>query len=127
VVDRFGIRWPLTFAYAGLIAALIGLAQATSKEVIMLLSGAVGFTLLGANYALYGAAAAYYPEAVRGRGSGAAVAWGRLGAVAGPLAGGYLLAGGSSASGVVSSMVPFAVVAGLGVLTLSFLAKPAED
>ncbi len=127
IVDKLGVRWPLTLAFVGLIAALIGLAAATDKMAIMVLSGAVGFTLLGANYALYGAAAAYYPEAVRGRGSGAAVAWGRFGAVAGPLAGGYLLAGGSSASDVVGSMIPFAAVAALGVFALTFTAKPVED
>lgn len=126
VVDRFGVRWPLTLAYAGLIAALVGLAAVTDKMAIMLLSGAVGFTLLGANYALYGAAAAYYPEAMRGRGSGAAVAWGRFGAVAGPLAGGYLLAGGAAAGDVVSSMIPFAVIAGIGVFILTFVGKPAD-
>jgi len=127
IVDRFGVRWPLTLAYVGLIGALLGLAAVTDKMAIMLLSGAVGFTLLGANYALYGAAASYYPESVRGRGSGAAVAWGRFGAVAGPLAGGYLLAGGAAAGDVVRSMIPFAVVAGLGVLALTFTAQPAED
>ncbi len=126
VVDRFGVRWPLTLAYAGLIGALIGLAAVTDKTAIMLLSGAVGFTLLGANYALYGAAASYYPESVRGRGSGAAVAWGRFGAVAGPLAGGYLLQGGAGAGDVVNSMIPFAAAAGVGVFLLSVVAKPAE-
>jgi hypothetical protein len=38
--------------------------------------------------------------------------------------GGYLLAGGASADSVVYSMVPFAVVAGISVLLLSFVARP---
>lgn len=126
LVDRFGVRWPLFLAYIGLVAALVALASATTLAPIMVLSGAVGFCLLGANYALYGAAASYYPESMRGRGSGAAVAWGRLGAVAGPLAGGYLLAAGQNAGAVVSSMIPFAVIAGVGLLVLSFAAKPAH-
>lgn len=127
VVDRFGVRWPLTLAFIALIGALMGLAAVTDKTPIMLLSAAVGFTLLGANYALYGAAASYYPEAVRGRGSGAAVAWGRFGAVAGPLAGGYLLAGGAAAGDVVNSMIPFAIMAAVGVFLLTIVAKPAAD
>ena len=49
---------------------------------------------------------------------------GRLGSIGGPLIGGYLLAGG--ASGVVYSMIPFAVVAGVSVLLLSFVANAAE-
>ena len=63
----------------------------------MALSGAVGVFVLGANYALYGAAAAYYPPEARGRGAGAAVAGGRLGSVVGPLVGGQLLQAGQPA------------------------------
>ncbi|MDB5440765.1 MAG: transporter [Caulobacteraceae bacterium] len=124
--DRFGLRWPMVIAYLGVMASLFGLAHATGHDALMALSGALGFFLLGANYALYGAAAGYYAKAVRGRGSGAAVAWGRAGAVAGPLIGGFLLQGGSSAGGVVMAMMPYAVIALVGVVLLSMVAKPAE-
>lgn len=124
LVDKFGLRWPLGLSFVGLIATLFLLAGTTNFMLIMVLSGALGFFLLGANYALYGAAASYYPEAVRGRGSGASVAWGRLGSVVGPLIGGYLLQGGSGPEGVVNSMVPFAVVALVGVVALTFAGKP---
>ena len=127
LVDRFGVRWPITFAYAALIAVLIALARAETLPLILLLSGAAGFVLIGAQFALYGAAASYYPTAMRGRGSGAAIAWGRLGSVAGPLAGGYLLAGGATAGSVVLSLSPAAIIAGVGVLLLSFIGKPAAD
>ena len=126
LVDRFGVRWPLVVSYTGLIATLFMLSGADSRAWILILSGVLGFFLLGANYALYGAAASYYPKAVRGRGSGAAIAWGRLGSVGGPLVGGYLLAGGANAGSVVYAMVPFAIVAGVSVLVLSFASKPAE-
>ena len=121
LVDKFGVRWPLVISYVGLIGVLIALSQTETLPRILFWSGSAGFFLLGSNYAMYGAAATYYPEAVRGRGSGAAVAWGRLGSVAGPLVGGYLLAGGATAGVVVSSMVPLAIVAGVGVLALSFI------
>ena len=124
MVDRFGLRWPMIAAYVGLVVSLVLLARANELATIMALSGALGFFVLGANYALYGAAASYYPAAARGRGSGAAVAWGRLGSVAGPLVGGYLLQGGASAGKVVSSMTPFAVAALVGVFLLTLLAKP---
>ena len=126
LVDRFGVRWPLVASYAGLVATLFVLSGTDALTGILILSGLLGFFLVGANYALYGAAAAYYPRAVRGRGSGAAIAWGRLGSIAGPLVGGYLLAGGASAGSVVYSMVPFAALAGISVLLLSLAAKPAE-
>jgi AAHS family 3-hydroxyphenylpropionic acid transporter len=127
LVDRFGVRWPITLAYAGLIGVLVALAQAATLPIILLLSGAAGFLLIGAQFALYGAAASYYPTVMRGRGSGAAIAWGRLGSVAGPLAGGYLLAGGATAGGVVLALAPAAVVAGVAVFALSFAGTPAAD
>jgi AAHS family 3-hydroxyphenylpropionic acid transporter len=126
LVDRFGVRWPLVISYAGLVVTLFLLSGANALPWILILSGVLGFFLVGANYSLYGAAASYYPGAVRGRGSGAAIAWGRLGSIAGPLVGGYLLASGATPGTVVYSMVPFAVLAGVSVLLLSLAAKPAE-
>ncbi len=123
LVDRFGLRWPITLGFLALIGVLIGLAQATDYVAVMALSGALGFFVLGCNYAVYGAAASYYPAEMRGRGSGAAIAWGRLGSVAGPLIGGYLLQGGSAPAEVVYAMAPFAFVAAAGVFALTFVRR----
>jgi AAHS family 3-hydroxyphenylpropionic acid transporter len=123
LVDRCNARWPLTIAYLGLIVALFALSQATSMGMIVMLSGAAGFFLLGANYALYGVAPAYYPAAVRGTGSGASVAVGRIGSIAGPLLAGALLGGGMAASGVVAYLIPVAITAGIAVFLLSFLRR----
>jgi len=79
--------------------------------------------LLGANYALYGVAPAYYPAAVRGTGSGASVAMGRVGSIIGPLLAGVLLGSGTSASGVVAYLMPVAAVAAVAVFSLSFLRR----
>lgn len=124
LVDRFGLRWPITLGFLALIGVLIGLGVATDWLAIMVLSAALGFFLLGCNYALYGAAASYYPGEMRGRGSGAAIAWGRLGSVAGPLIGGFLLQGGAKPDTVVYAMAPFALVAAFGVFALTLAAKP---
>ena len=121
LVDRFGLRWPITLGFLALIGVLVGLAQATDYFSVMALSGALGFFVLGCNYAVYGAAASYYPAEMRGRGSGAAIAWGRLGSVAGPLIGGYLLQGGSAPDQVVYAMAPFAFVAAAGIFALTFV------
>jgi len=120
LTDRFHYRWPLTFAYIALITALFGLGEVRSEALTVLLSGVVGFFLLGANYALYGIAPVYYPAPMRGTGSGASVAIGRVGSILGPLLGGILLSGGTSASGVVRNMVPVAAVAAVAVFALSF-------
>jgi AAHS family 3-hydroxyphenylpropionic acid transporter len=123
LVDRFGPRWPLTLAFAGLIAALVALGAATDRVMILTLSGAAGFFLLGGNYALYGVAPSYYPAATRGTGSGASVAVGRVGAILGPAVAGLLLQGGSSAMNVVQYMAPVAAVAGIAVFALSFFRR----
>jgi MFS transporter, AAHS family, 3-hydroxyphenylpropionic acid transporter len=120
LADRLHFRWPITVAYLALIAALLGLADARGEGLIVGLSAAVGFFLLGANYALYGVAPTYYPGSVRGTGSGASVAVGRVGSILGPLLAGVMISSGTSATGVVYYMVPVAAIAGAAVLALSF-------
>jgi AAHS family 3-hydroxyphenylpropionic acid transporter len=125
LVDRVDTRWPMTFAYLGLIVSLIALSASSGLAMTVFLSGAAGFFLLGANYALYGVAATYYPLNARGTGSGASVAVGRIGSIVGPLLPGLLMGAGTSGSNVVQLLVPFAVVAGVAVFALSFFRRPA--
>ncbi len=120
LVDRFHFRWPLTLAYLGLIVMLMLLSAADGHAMVTALSGAVGFCLLGANYALYGVAPAFYPPAIRGTGSGASIAVGRVGSIAGPLLAGLLIGSGASAASVVQYMVPVAAVSAIAVFALSF-------
>jgi AAHS family 3-hydroxyphenylpropionic acid transporter len=124
LVDRFDLRWPLTVAYAGLAVALVALSRSDALAEVLVLSGAAGFFVLGANFALYGLAPTYYSPETRGTGSGASIAVGRVGSIAGPLLAGLLLGGGISASGVVAYLVPMAVVAGAGAFALSFCRRP---
>ena len=127
IVDRFGARWPLTGAYAALIVALVALGASRQLPMILGLSAAAGFFLMGANYSLYGVAASYYPQSVRGTGSGASVAIGRVGSVFGPLLAGFLLAGGSTATNVVQYMAPIAALAGVAVFILSLYPSAAHS
>jgi AAHS family 3-hydroxyphenylpropionic acid transporter len=123
LVDRFRFRWPMTLAYLALIIALVGLGAAKGQAITVTLSAAVGFFLLGANYALYGVAPGYYPGPSRGTGSGASVAVGRVGSIMGPLLAGLMMSTGTSATGVVLYMVPVAALAAVAVFALSF--RPA--
>lgn len=123
LVDKFGARSPLVVAYIGLIGTLMALGAATNQAMILLLSGALGFFLLGANYALYGIAGSYYPLEMRGTGSGASVAMSRVGSIIGPLLAGVLLGGGATGTNVVQYMAPFAAVAGIAVVVLSFFPR----
>jgi AAHS family 3-hydroxyphenylpropionic acid transporter len=123
LVDKHGTRSPLVVAYGGLIATLLALGAATDQGLILLLSGVLGFFLLGANYALYGIAGSYYPLEMRGTGSGASVAWSRVGSIIGPLLAGVMLGGGATATTVVQYMAPFAAAAGIAAVILSFFPR----
>jgi AAHS family 3-hydroxyphenylpropionic acid transporter len=57
---------------------------------------------------------------MRGTGSGASVAVGRIGSVAGPFLAGALIERGVTAVQVFQYLVPVAAVAGVAVLALSF-------
>lgn len=127
IVDAAGPRWPLTAAYAALIAVLVALALASELTLILALSAAVGFFLMGANYALYGVAASYYPRAVRGTGSGASIAVGRVGAIVGPVLPGLLLTSGATADQIINLMAPAAGMAAVAVFVLGFFKPAAED
>ena len=89
-VDRIGARWPLVFSYVTLMLCLFALGRVTEAPKALLLSAVTGFLLLGANYALYGIAAAYCPKRVRGAGSGVSVSVGRVGSILAPLVGRYV-------------------------------------
>ena len=118
VVDRLGVRWPLGLSYGALVVCLLALGAATGVASALLLSGLAGFLLLGANYAMYGVAAACYPQPVRGTGSGACISVSRLGSILGPLLAGIWLSGGTAAAQVIGYMVPFSAMALVAVLLL---------
>jgi AAHS family 3-hydroxyphenylpropionic acid transporter len=123
-VDGLGARGPLLLGYAGLVAAMLALAQAQGLTAIVALSAAGGFCVLGVQYVLYGLTPIYYPAPVRGATAGAAVAVGRFGSIIGPLVGGVLLTAGVSAGGVVYWMAPVALAAGAAVMLLTFVGRP---
>ena len=126
IIDRMGFRWPAIICYAGLLGALVGLARATTIEPALMFAGLAGFFILGAQYALYGVAASFYPSWGRGAGSGAVTAVGRVGAIVGPVLAGMLLARGFNPEQTIMALAPAAVVAGIAVFLLSFR-KQAVD
>ena len=126
VVDRFGPKGALSMSYLLLIVSLYLLSGARDLATILICSAGAGFFLLGANYALYGVAAMYYPQRVRGTGSGASIAVGRVGSIIGPLSAGLLLSGGTSAGSLVFYLIPVAAIAGVAVFALGFF-KASEE
>ncbi|OJU09818.1 MAG: hypothetical protein BGN86_10700 [Caulobacterales bacterium 68-7] len=125
-VDRFGMRWPLAVTYLLLVGSTMLMAQAPGLLTFAIAAGGAGAFVIGAQYSLYGVAPAFYPQGHYGTGAGAAVAFGRLGSIIGPMLGGQLLASGASPSQVIAAMTPVSIVAGLAVVALSFI-RPRTD
>lgn len=126
LVDRLGPRIPIIAAYPCLALAMFGLAGAETLVPVVVLAGLAGFFLLGAQYSLYGVIPLYYPVNVRGLATGASIAVGRLGSIAGPLVAGHLLGQGLGPSGVALSMVPVVVAAGLSVSIMTIRGRYIE-
>jgi len=116
LADRSGPRLAFLLSYLGLLGAIVGLAAATGFGPILACAAFAGFCLMGAQFSLYGVAPMFYPPAVRGLGSGAAVGVGRFGSIAGPMIAGELLAMGFGPGGVALAMAPVVVAAGSAAL-----------
>lgn len=84
---------PLNLVLASCLAFLVGIGTATGQTLLY------AFAPLG------------YSAPVRNRGTGSAVAAGRIGTIVGPLFAGLLLTAGLSSSGVMLVLVPIAIVA----------------
>jgi len=126
IIDRFGFRWPLLATYAALAVTMQALSLASGIGGVLLFSGLAGFLVIGAQYALYALAPAYYGPSVRAAGAGAAVAVGRLGSIAGPLIAGELRAAGASADQVIGAMLPVVLVAGAAAVLLTYVGRQQD-
>lgn len=80
----------------------------------------LGCALLASQTFLYAAAPACYPTLIRGVGVGAAVAAGRIGAIAGPALGGLLSARGDSFQQLLIDLLPIVVVGSISAIILAF-------
>ena len=116
IARRFGTG-TLLCGFALLAVSLAALAAASGTTAIFAAS-ATGFFVVGVQFALYGLSADCYPEAVRGTGTGAAVAAGRLGAIAGPMLAGVLLATGMAVPQLLLALIPLSLLAAVATVIL---------
>lgn len=126
LVDRDRAGLAVGISYAGMLLSLAGLGMSTSFALMLVAGFAAGCCAIGAQAVLYARAPALYPTAIRATGVGASISMGRLGAIAGPLVAGQVLAAGAGAAGVMLSAAPGLVVAALCAWTLSRRADPEE-
>ncbi|WP_037067251.1 3-(3-hydroxy-phenyl)propionate transporter MhpT [Allorhizobium undicola] len=114
LLDRKKPALPVMLTFVAAAASLALLAFMPADFTLSLIGGTlIGLTILTVQGVLYGAAPQCYPFEIRGTGVGVAVAVGRLGSMAGPLLGGYLVAHGSSPADVILFLVPVMLLAGV--------------
>jgi AAHS family 3-hydroxyphenylpropionic acid transporter len=119
--DRFPRTYVLAIAGLLFVGVALLLAPASGTKLVLGLSAAAGFLLLGLNYAVYGLSTFVYPDSARASGSGATVSAGRIGSIVGPLIPGFLLAGGATSAAVLSMLAPAMAAASLAVMLLGLV------
>jgi AAHS family 3-hydroxyphenylpropionic acid transporter len=102
--------------------ALILLLSRAPPQVglTVLIVFALGCAVLAAQAFLYAVAPACYPTSIRGVGVGAAVAFGRIGSIAGPKLAGLLKAAGHSYSQLLTDLLPVAVIGSVTAIALAW-------
>src|SRR5216683_4278355 len=121
LIDRFGAERALAAHYAAGILFIAGIALLTMPYLILI--GAIffaGMTIVGSQTGANGACGKLYPARMRASGLGWALGIGRLGGIAGPALGGYLLAAGLRPPMIFLSACFFMLVAAVATALLRF-------
>ena len=126
LLDRCNAVKVVLGVYAGLLAALAGVGLSVGIVPMAIAGFAAGLFVMAAQLVLYASAPPSYPTSVRATGVGAAVAVGRLGSVAGPLAAGQLLAAGAGTAGVLLATSPGVVIAALTIISVMVRTAPTR-
>jgi AAHS family 4-hydroxybenzoate transporter-like MFS transporter len=126
LIDRVGPERSLAFHYAAG-AVFIGLIALVALPYALLLAVTflAGLTIIGSQTGLNGTCGKLYPARMRTTGLGWALGIGRLGGIAAPALGGYLLARGMAPTHIFLSACVFAMIAAAAVAALA-LRQPRE-
>lgn len=120
-------RWrtlSLTAVYALAAALLVALANVSAQiAVIGALTLLMGIALQSTTAIVFAIAPLCYDTAHRSTGVGSTIAVGRIGAIAGPIVVGSMLAGGANSAGVMLGMVPITLVAMLCAAAVTWRAE----
>ncbi|QIX53615.1 MFS transporter [Rhodococcus sp. DMU1] len=124
LADLRGGKWVACGMF--LIAGLSLFVVSIPKPIVLtyLVIGISGATVLGAGIVVYGYIATHFPTGYRATALGFTSGFGRLGAIAGPLIGGALVA---AAAGLTASVAVFAAIATLGALAVVLVPSVRES
>jgi AAHS family benzoate transporter-like MFS transporter len=120
--DRWGPRRVVVVAFLLALVCLLLLSQRIGTLALMFAVALAGLGSMGTQILLNGYVSSYYPAQLRGRALGWTLGVGRLGAVVGPLFGGWVLAAGI---GFEWNFYGFAVPALAGAILVAFVRGPA--
>lgn len=119
LLDRLKLWQMATIIYSGLFVALVLLFTTTSIPLLILAGFMGGIFSTGGQSILYGISPIFYSGAGKVTGVGSAIFLGRLGAMAGPLLTGKILALGLGTTGILVASLPAVVISAVAVTTLS--------
>lgn len=126
-IDRTNRARTTAFVFLGGVVSLGVLAVApASLSASVAVGSLAGFAVAGTQAICYALAPGLYPTCVRGTGVGFAVAFGRIGAVIGPLLAGALVGAGAAPAAVLLITVPLMIVAGACAVLVSRAPSDAE-
>jgi MFS transporter, AAHS family, 4-hydroxybenzoate transporter len=120
-IDRIGPERTLALHYAvgAIFIAVIALV-ALPYAMLLVMTFLAGATIIGSQTGANGTCGKLYPARMRTSGLGWALGIGRLGGIAAPVLGGYLLARGLAPTQIFLSACLFALIAALATALLAF-------
>jgi len=124
LIDRFGPERALAVHYAAGIVFIASIALLSMPYLFLV--GAIffaGMTIVGSQTGANGACGKLYPARMRASGLGWALGIGRLGGIAGPALGGYLLALGLRPPTIFLSACGFMLVAAVATALLGLRSR----
>ena len=116
--SRFGLRRTIFGFLAATAVLMVIFGFFKGSSLVLVLFSLIGFGVQGGFVGMYAVAARLYPTEIRSTGVGLAMSSGRLGGIAGPLLGGFLIGAGLS---MATSFIIFAIptlLAGIATLLL---------
>jgi AAHS family benzoate transporter-like MFS transporter len=113
IADRFGSKLVAACAFAVAAVAIAGMAATPPSAAMLLITVAAGAGSIGTQIVVFGYVATHYPTLVRATALGVTTGIGRLGAVCGPLIGGFLLSLGASFGWTFAVFAAMALVGAL--------------
>ena len=124
IADRIGARWTTTIAFALGGVTILALSQPLPLPITYGLTMLAGVGSVAAAVILTSYIASYFPASLRATAAGSCLSISRIGALGGPLLGGWLA---SSHLSMLWNFVAYAAVAMLGALCVLLVPKNAAS